>query len=168
MKSIINTLIIGVSCCIFLASAQEKPYFREVRIINFGELLGLVGSCELDHETNEVSDGGGSLCPFTGTRYGEAGKYEVVADPNTNIKLKISIRASINGDGINFIPSGKYEVIGEPDVDIIVNQNQTIFTGSTGVITILVGGTLMATSTQNYNDTYEIEFENGITFDEVL
>jgi hypothetical protein len=167
MKLIINALIIGVIFCTLSATAQEKPYFREIRTVNFGELVGLIGTCELDHVTNEISDGGGSLCPYTGTRYGEAGKYEIVGNPNTNIKIRVSIITN-QGDGLNFVPDGVYQVLGQPDTELIAAQDQTVFTGSTGVITILMAGTLISVSPQGYSSTYDIDFVNGITFDEVL
>jgi hypothetical protein len=167
MKTQLRMLLILFTTIAFSTNAQEDlPFMNIIHNADFGELLGLPGSCVLDHSTNEVTDAGGSLCPFADQRYGEAGEYIIVATSNTNVTINISIRTD-EGDGLNFVPSGVYQVNGESDISITATQDQTIFSGNTGVITIVMGGTLTASNTLAYNASYSIELENGISFNEV-
>jgi hypothetical protein len=151
----------------YSAYAQvERPFFNEVQEIDFGELLGLTGTCLLDHDSGLITDGGGSLCPFPNDRYGTPGKYQIVATPNTNVEILIDRRPN-SGDGISYTPSGIFQVFGESDTNITAEITQTINSGSTGVITILLGGTLVASVPQSFNSSFSISIEDGITFNEV-
>lgn len=157
-------------CTVLLAGqslAQEKPYINKVQILDFGELLGLPGSCRLDFDTKELSDLGGNLCPFSDQRFGEPLRYLVVADPNSQVEFRV-ISYLNPAQGLSYAPEGIYEVSGLADVPIIVNQLQTIDAGATGVINIIMGGTLTTSQPQSFNSSFFIEIEDGISFEPVL
>lgn len=151
----------------FAINAQEdRPYINIIQHPDFGELMGLPGSCELNYVNNELTDNGGSLCPFTDQRYGEAGHYIIVASANTNITTNISIRTPI-GDGLTYTPNGVYRVSGQADVNITAAQDQTIFSGNTGIITVILGGNLTVSQILPYNKSFNIELDDGISVSEV-
>jgi hypothetical protein len=134
--------------------------------LEFGELMGFTGSCILAYDTKILSDNGGSLCPFPNVRYGEPGEYLIVANFNTDLEIMIVSRPS-DGDGISYTPAGIYRVHGEADTAIIADQNQTISSGTTGVITIILGGTLTLTSNKAFASLYTVTTEQGIIFNEL-
>lgn len=146
--------------------AQEKPYVNKVQILDFGELLGLPGSCHLNFDTKVLSDLGGNLCPFNDQRFGEPLQYLVVADPNSQVEFRV-ISYSNSDQGLSYAPEGIYEVSGLADVPIIVNQFQTIDAGATGVINIIMGGTLTTSQPQSFNSSFLIEIEDGVSFEAV-
>jgi hypothetical protein len=146
--------------------AQELPYINEVQKLEFGELMGFTGSCSLAYDTKVLSDNGGSLCPFSKVRYGEPGQYFIVANFNTDVEIRIASRNN-DGDGIAYTPSGVYRVHGESDIAIIADSNQTVSSGTTGVITILLGGTLTVSSIKALGSTFNVTLEQGITFNEL-
>lgn len=145
---------------------QEKPYLTKSKELDFGELLGFTGSCHLDFITKELTDNGGSLCPFSDQRYGEPAHYIIVANPGSQVEFRI-ISYSNPTEGLSYIPEGIYEVNGLPDVTIVANQFQTIDSGDTGVISIFIGGTLSTSRAQSFNSSFLIEIEDGISFNEV-
>lgn len=167
MKNNFKALIAGFfTTLVFSAFAEDLPYINQVQQLEFGELMGLPGSCSLDYDTKIVSDNGGSLCPYSNVIYGEPGQYLVVANSNTDVEIIIASREN-DGDGISYTPSGIYRVHGEADIAIIADTTQTISSGSTGVITIMLGGTLTLVSSKDYDSTYTVSIEQGITFNEV-
>ncbi len=146
--------------------AEEEPRVNKSQILDFGELLGLPGSCHLDVATKELTDFGGNLCPFSDQRYGEPARYIVVADPGSQIEFRIISYSNLI-EGLSYTPEGVYEVSGLPDVPIIINQFQTIDGGATGIIHIVIGGTLTTSSAQSFNSSFLIEIEDGISFEAV-
>ncbi|WP_158769196.1 hypothetical protein [Paraglaciecola sp. L1A13] len=150
----------------FSLHAEDLPYLNTVQQLEFGELMGFTGSCSLDYDSKILTDNGGSLCPFSGVRYGEPGKYLIVANFNADVEVQITSHTA-NGDGILYTPSGIFRVHGEPDIPIIADQKQTISSGTTGVITILLGGTLTLTANKAFDTTFTVTTEQGIIFNEV-
>lgn len=152
---------------VFTASQLlAEPTLNAIQKIDFGELLGMFGTCHLAYDTKILTDQGGGLCPFADVRYGEPGKYLIIATPNSTVRIRIEDRPN-SGDGITFTPEGVYQVFEQPDVPIVVKSSQDIYSGDTGVITILMGGTLTTTIDQDFNKTFNISIINGITFDEL-
>ena len=149
-----------------ISFSADLPYVNEVNVIHFGELLGLSGVCELDYDTKLLTSISGQLCPFMGTTYGEPGKYMIVASPYKQISIQVKSRIN-NGDGLTYIPSGAYRVFNEVDIAIIPNEFQTINSGSTGVITILIGGSLTSATNQDFNSSYRVDIISGIEFNEL-
>jgi hypothetical protein len=162
-KGVMTSILMAL---VFSASAADRPYINLLQQLEFGELMGFTGSCSLDYDTKIVSDNGGSLCPFSNVRYGEPGRYQIVANFNTDVEIVIASRAS-DGDGILYTPTGIYKVHGVDDIAISANTNQTISSGTTGVITIILGGTLSLTSNKALGSTYTVDIEQGIIFNEV-
>tara|TARA_R110000868_G_scaffold372002_2_gene635779 strand:- start:138 stop:644 length:507 start_codon:yes stop_codon:yes gene_type:complete len=163
LKKLCISLCTVVSCT---ALSQQAPYLNEVKVIDFGTILGLSGTCHLAYDTAIVSDAGGNLCPFQEVVYGTLGKYQIVAAPHTQIQIRIVDRPN-NGDGITFTPAGVFQVLGLPDILIAPKTFQTVSTGDTGVITIIMGGTLVNSTPQNFNTSYLFNIESGITFNEI-
>ncbi|WP_293751305.1 hypothetical protein [uncultured Paraglaciecola sp.] len=166
-----TTRLMHIFCVGFLLinsafAQEERPFFNEVQPIDFGELLGLAGTCILNYDSGLITDGGGSLCPFPNTRFGDPGRYQIVATPFTNVQIMVDRRPN-TGDGISYTPAGIYQVFGESDTPIIADLNQTIYSGSTGVITIFLGGTLVSSVAQSFNSSFSISIVDGITFNEV-
>lgn len=155
-----------ILCCFNVPGFAAVAYITEVNKVDFGELLGLAGSCHLDHSTKVVTDVGGSLCPFTTPPLGEPGKYFIVADPFKQISIRIKNRPN-TGDGLTYVPDGVYEVFGLADTAIISNQFQVIDSGATGVINIKLGGTLTSATSQSFNSVFSVVVTEGITFNEL-
>lgn len=143
---------------------QEKPYLITSQILEFGELLGLIGTCHLDFDTKELSDMGGRLCPFSYQRYGEPARYTVVAEPGSQIEFRM-IGLFSTSEGLSYEPEGVYVVNDLPDVPIQVEKFQTIDSGDTGIINIHIGGTLTTLRAQSFNSTFIIQIEDGISFE---
>ena len=156
----------GLISCLLIQKPAFSATINEVNNIDFGEILGLSGSCDLDWDTKITSDAGGQLCPSTNVNYGEPGKYVIVADPYTQFSIRIKNRIN-PGDGLSFYPDGVYRVFGESDINILQNQFQTVDSGATGVITIIIGGTLISAIDQNFNTPYNINISQGITYNEL-
>lgn len=146
--------------------SQETPYLIISQKLDFGELLGLTGTCHLDAETKEVTDLGGSFCPFIYQRYAEPAHYIIVADPGSQVEFRINTYSNLS-NGLNYIPEGIYKVSGLSDVPMLINQFQTINSGSTGVINIRMGGTLTTSRAQSFNTNFLIEIVDGISFEHV-
>jgi hypothetical protein len=151
-------------CC--QSRAQDKPYLITSQILDFGELLGLTGTCHLDFDTKELTDMGGNLCPFNYQSYGEPARYIVVTDPGSQVEFRM-VGLFSTSEGLSYVPEGVYVVSDLPDVPILVNQFQTIDSGDTGIINIHIGGTLTTLSAQSFNSNFLIYIEDGISFEAV-
>ena len=166
MKNNFKILMTSVLATLVFSASAAEPVISILQELEFGELMGFTGSCSLDYDTKIVSDNGGSLCPFSDVRYGEPGQYLVTVDVNVDVEIVIASRVS-DGDGIFYTPTGVYRVFGEDDIPIIADQNQTVASGTTGVITIILGGTLTLTSNKALGSSYTVDIAQGIIFNEV-
>ncbi|WP_448567972.1 hypothetical protein [Thalassotalea ganghwensis] len=161
----IKQMLIPLVMC-FPSYGFIEPYINVTQIIDYGELLPLTGICHIDHDTKEVIDIAGNVCPYPDTRYGEPGRYMLVGNPNTNMSIKIASRLN-PGDGMSFAPDGIYQVNGRADIAIVADQFQTVNTGDTGVITIIIGGSLTIHSNLSFNNSYRVDIAQGIVFNEL-
>jgi hypothetical protein len=146
--------------------SQERPFATEFEVLSFGTLLGLPGMCYLDVNTKELIDMGGHLCPFSEQVFGVPGRYTIEADPDVQIQIRI-VNLARQSNGVSYRVAGIFRVVGLPDVDIMDNSFQTIDSGNTGIITILLGGTLTTADRLSFNSTFELPIEDWINFEQI-
>ncbi|MGJ8691249.1 MAG: hypothetical protein ACSHW0_02065 [Thalassotalea sp.] len=141
------------------------PYHSVVREVSFGAIFGFPGVCTLDYLTSRVNNVSGSLCDHAGINFGTTGKIIIYGNPNTQISIRLKSKPN-DGDGLTYSASGLYSVNGLPDVVIIADSPQLIDTGSTGNITITLGGTLTSTIQQSFGASYELTIVEGLEYTE--
>jgi hypothetical protein len=163
---IIRVIFFALGVFSLSSFAAITPYITLVDNLSFGEILGLPGSCYLAHDTKEVIDSAGSLCPAQESEGGTPGKFILYANANKQVNIKIKNKIN-DGDGLSFTADGVYSVSGLPDITILPNQFQLIDTGSTGIIIITIGGTLTSSIQQNFSSSYNLNVIDGIEFFEL-
>lgn len=154
-----------IFCVLLLPfSAFCAPYLNTVNHIDFGDLLGFPGSCEMNGDTGVISNLTGNFCLPDKT--GTPGLYIIVSSPNKIIRIRINSKAN-TGNGIRLTPSGIYEVTDEADVAIIPDQFQDIDTGSYGSVFIRLGGSISAAAPLSFGGSYPQTNVVGIEWNEL-
>jgi hypothetical protein len=140
--------------------SYAEPVFNSNRQLDFGTILGFSGSCYLDAETETLYRLSGNFCPNSFAK-GFRAEHVLIADPNTEFLIKFKT-ANVPEAGLVYEPDGVFVVDGLADVPINADSSQVINTGSSGTITMYVGGTLTSSINQPPSFNYSYVFINGI------
>lgn len=107
-----------------------------VQNINFGEIVPKSGSCEMDVITGDITPA--SLCVSDGV----LGIYTITATANTNVKIK-GISTVGNPDGFTLEPTLRLtNNLSDEATNLTPDTYITFSTGSDGIITVYMAGTL--------------------------
>jgi hypothetical protein len=140
--------------------STAEPLFTSTKQLNFGIILGRIGSCYLNPATEILSPLSGSFCPSFMQR-GTRAEHVIHADPNTIIRIRFK-SINITADGLIYTPDGVFVVSGSPDAPINANTYHDIDSGASGTITMYVGGTLSSSINYPNSYTYSYDFVDGI------
>lgn len=155
--------MLWVSLLMVKHAKAVEPTFFLVKEINFGALMFLPGSCQMDPET-------GVLSPFNGrflcSEPSDASNAEYIIrlDPNKMVRLRIKPDLN-NNDGYIFNPkakaisqSGTVEIYNEPDF-VEVNS------GGFGQINIYIGGELTIISSPPPSTPVNFSYADAILWE---
>lgn len=140
--------------------SMAEPFFTSIKQLNYGTILGRVGSCYLDPDTEILSLQSGSFCPSF-MQKGTRAEHVIHADPNTIIRIRFK-SINITEDGLIYTPDGIFVVSGSPNEPINANTYHDIDTGPSGTITMYVGGTLSSSINYPNSYIYSYDFVGGI------
>jgi hypothetical protein len=160
----LKKIVFVFTCCLSTAvNADITPTFGIVKNIHFGAILFIPGNCQIDSNTAIITNLSPSTTCFNST--GTRGHYVIVANPNKQISIKINQRDNV-GDGFVFIPNG--ELVSDAEtLNITINVEQQIDSGTSGVVDIYIGGLFLSSEQLLPSTDYFFEKPDGIEWTEL-
>ncbi|MFT7005712.1 MAG: hypothetical protein ACJAXJ_000211 [Colwellia sp.] len=134
-----------------------EAWMSQQQSLHFGYVIPIVGSCELDNTTSDVTSPG-NICIGPGSR----GHYQIHGDANQMMEVTLEQVIDIP-KGITFNPIGRLvNNLGDDMAAPIAGIKTRIRIGSDGILDVYIGGTLNLSQPKNnatpYILQYDIEF----------
>lgn len=157
-----NRLMYWITICFAVFSFQlgARPFMTQSSPIVFGEIVPITGTCEMDFNTEIVSDlTGGNMCMKN--QQGGVGKYRIWGFKNRDYSILLRRKQPQNGDGFAYFPVGEIQSNGVSTV-IVEGQTHIINSGENAFIDIVLAGQIMITVPYMGGGSYSIESEDII------
>lgn len=136
--------------CLIVFICSNNLFAASIYIVNnmdFSVFKATEGECDLDSTTGDVTElSGDGFCAYANDA--EPAKIRFVGTPNEDYEFRLTLLAASNANGYLFTPEGTITSDSESE-SIVVDSFVEVNAGSTGIIEILVGGTLNVDSSVN-------------------
>jgi len=153
-KKLFATMLAIISLTTAFPALAIDEWILQQQSLHFGEVIPIVGSCELNHTTSAVTSPG-NICLGPGSR----GHYRIYGDANQMMKVTLEQVIDIP-EGIIFSPVGRLvNNLGDDLIAAIAGAETWIRIGSDGILDVYIGGTLNLSQPKNSATPYILQYD---------